>query len=94
VFARRSSAFVVLPLIENPSSNASSLPVIATFLPRPDYSLLMMCFGMFVYVQLNLRWTIPMHNVDAYTSVHETALKPMFKPFAFGTKGTSAQDRF
>jgi low temperature requirement protein LtrA len=49
------------------------ITVIATFLPRPEYSLLMMCFGMFVYVQLNLRWTIPLHNVDAYTLVEETA---------------------
>lgn len=48
------------------------ITVIATFLPRPEYSLLMMCFGMFVYVQLNLRWTIPLHNVDAYTLVEET----------------------
>ena len=30
---------------------------------------------MFVYVQLNLRWTIPLHNVDAYTLVEER-LKP------------------
>jgi low temperature requirement protein LtrA len=44
------------------------ITVIATFLPRPEYSLIMMCFGMFVYVQLNLRWTIPLHNVDAYLS--------------------------
>jgi len=49
------------------------ITVIATFLPRPEYSLLMMCFGMFVYVQLNLRWTIPLHNVDAYTLVEDTA---------------------
>lgn len=49
------------------------ITVIAAFLPRPEYSLLMMCFGMFVYVQLNLRWTIPLHNVDAYTVAVETA---------------------
>ena len=49
------------------------ITVIATFLPRPEYSLIMMCFGMFVYVQLNLRWTIPLHNVDAYLVAEETA---------------------
>lgn len=42
------------------------ITILATFLSRPEYSLLMMCLGMFVYVQLNLRWTIPLHNVDAY----------------------------
>jgi low temperature requirement protein LtrA len=49
------------------------ITVIATFLPRAEYSLLMMCFGMFVYVQLNFRWTIPRHNVDAYAVAEETA---------------------
>lgn len=50
------------------------ITVLATFLPRAEYSLLMMCFGMFVYVQLNLWWTIPLHNVDAYAEAEETAL--------------------
>jgi low temperature requirement protein LtrA len=43
-----------------------SITIIASFLPQAEYSLLMMCFGMFVYVQSNLRWTIPAHNVDSY----------------------------
>lgn len=47
------------------------ITILATFLPRPEFSLLMMCFGMFVYVQLNLRWTIPLHNIDEYL-VEET----------------------
>ncbi len=47
------------------------ITVIATFLPRAEYSLLMMCFGMFVYVQINLWWVIPLHNVDAYSEAEE-----------------------
>ncbi|MNO92378.1 Bacterial low temperature requirement A protein (LtrA) [compost metagenome] len=43
-----------------------SITVIATLLPQAEYSLLMMCLGIFVYVQLNLRWTIPLHNIDEY----------------------------
>lgn len=49
------------------------ITVLATFLPRAEYSLLMMCFGMFVYVQLNLWWTIPLHNVEAYAEAEEAA---------------------
>lgn len=49
------------------------ITVAATFLPRAEYALLVMCFGMFVYVQLNLRWTIPMHNVEAYEVAEEKA---------------------
>ena len=43
-----------------------AITLLATQLPRPEYSLLMMCFGLFVYVQLNIHWKIPRHNVDAY----------------------------
>lgn len=49
------------------------ITVAGTFLPRAEYSLLAMCFGMFVYVQLNLRWTIPKHNIDAYSVPEEAA---------------------
>jgi hypothetical protein len=46
---------------------------LATFLPRAEYSLLMMCFGMFVYVQLNLRWTLRRHHIEDYAETEKAA---------------------
>lgn len=54
-----------IPIIVN-TFICMGITVAATFLPRPEYSLVVMCFGMLVYVQLNLQWTIPLHNVEAY----------------------------
>jgi low temperature requirement protein LtrA len=49
------------------------ITVLATFLPRAEYSLLMMCFGMFVCVQLNLRWTLRRHHVEDYAETEKAA---------------------
>lgn len=42
------------------------ITAIAALLPRTEYSLIVMCLGMIVYVQMNVRWLIPSYDVSDY----------------------------
>ena len=47
------------------------ITVFSCLLPRTEYAMLGMMFGMLVYVQLNVGWLIPHHNIDAYLEDEE-----------------------
>ncbi|MFV0461565.1 MAG: low temperature requirement protein A [Actinomycetales bacterium] len=42
------------------------ITMVATLMSRTEYSLIVMCVGMAVYVQLNVRWLIPSYDVSDY----------------------------
>lgn len=43
-----------------------AITAIASFCSKIEYSLIIMSFGLFVYIQLNVRWLIPKFNIDEY----------------------------
>lgn len=48
-----------------------AITAVAALLPRIEFSLIAMCIGMIVYVQLNVRWLIPKFDVSEYLDEEE-----------------------